>query len=158
MGLLLLAAAVPLEPLLSLPVALLRAIGAISFVYAVYVTLVARREHLSTGAARFIVFGNVVWVVASVGLLLSGWVSPTPLGYTFVTAQAVAVALLAELQFVGLDQLDRPAPFGADFPKIHPTGHVHRECDFPPVRRPRRVCHPSRVVEIVDWDGARFRT
>ena len=114
MGLLLLAAAVPLEPLLSLPVALLRAIGAISFVYAVYVTLVARREHLSTGAARFIVFGNVVWVVASVGLLLSGWVSPTPLGCAFVIAQAVVVAALAELQFVGLRR------------GLATIGHLHR--------------------------------
>lgn len=109
MGLLLLAAAVPLEPLLGLPVALLRGIGAISFIYAVHVALVARREHLSTRATRLIVFANVVWVFASVGLLLSGWVAPTSFGYAFVIAQAVVVALLAELQFVGLRRGLAPA-------------------------------------------------
>ena len=44
---------------------------------------------------------NALWVAASFGLLVSGAVTPTLLGYAFVIAQALAVALLAELQFVG---------------------------------------------------------
>jgi hypothetical protein len=44
----------------------------------------------------------VLWVAGSIGLLVSGWVAPTMLGTAFVTAQAVVVGVLAELQFVGL--------------------------------------------------------
>jgi hypothetical protein len=45
---------------------------------------------------------NVLWVAASIGLLLSGWVAPTLLGYAFVIAQAVVVGAFAELQIIGL--------------------------------------------------------
>jgi hypothetical protein len=45
---------------------------------------------------------NALWVAASLGLLVSGVVAPTLLGYAFVIAQALAVALLAGLQFAGL--------------------------------------------------------
>ena len=45
---------------------------------------------------------NAAWVVASIGLLVSGLASPTGLGYAFVLAQAAAVGLFADLQFVGL--------------------------------------------------------
>src|ERR671915_386249 len=38
----------------------------------------------------------------SVLLLLTGWVAPTALGYTFIVFQAAVVALFAELQYVGL--------------------------------------------------------
>ena len=45
---------------------------------------------------------GALWVAASFGLLVSGAVQPTMLGYAFVIAQALAVALLAGLQFIGL--------------------------------------------------------
>lgn len=41
-------------------------------------------------------------VVASVVLLLSGLVAPTTLGTAFIVAQATIVAVLAELQIIGL--------------------------------------------------------
>ncbi len=44
---------------------------------------------------------NALWVAASFGVLLSGAIAPNLLGYAFVIAQALTVALLAELQFVG---------------------------------------------------------
>jgi len=34
--------------------------------------------------------------------LLTGWVDPTNLGYLFVVAQALGVAMLAGLEYVGL--------------------------------------------------------
>jgi hypothetical protein len=37
-----------------------------------------------------------------VGLLVTDIVVPTALGYAFVSAQAAAVAVFAELQFIGL--------------------------------------------------------
>jgi hypothetical protein len=44
----------------------------------------------------------VLWAAASGLLLASGWVAPTALGYAFVIGQAAVVALLGELQYVGL--------------------------------------------------------
>jgi hypothetical protein len=44
---------------------------------------------------------NVLWTVDSVLILLTGWVSPTELGYAFVVVQALGVAILASLEYVG---------------------------------------------------------
>lgn len=45
---------------------------------------------------------NAVWVIDSLLLLVIGWVSPNLFGYAFVIAQALAIGLLAELQWFGL--------------------------------------------------------
>ena len=101
-GLLLIAGAGFLDGLLGLPVALLREAGLILVPYVAFVVWVATRETISRGAVRTIVAANIVWALASAGLLVSGLVAPTALGYAFVIAQAAVVALLGELQYVGL--------------------------------------------------------
>lgn len=63
---------------------------------------VSRRQTVSRAMLVEIIAINVLWVVASFGLLVSGAISPNLLGIAFVSAQAVAVALFAELQYVGL--------------------------------------------------------
>ena len=45
---------------------------------------------------------NVVWVIDSVLILATGWVEPNALGYAVVIAQALAVGVFAELEYVGL--------------------------------------------------------
>jgi len=45
---------------------------------------------------------NGLWTIDSFAFLLSGWISPTTLGIAFVAAQALAVGVLAALQYVGL--------------------------------------------------------
>jgi len=45
---------------------------------------------------------NLLWAVASIGLLFTGLVAPNLLGYAFVIGQAVIVAALGELQYVAL--------------------------------------------------------
>jgi hypothetical protein len=40
--------------------------------------------------------------IDSVVLLFTGWVQPNSLGYLFVVGQATFVAVMAELQFIGL--------------------------------------------------------
>ena len=67
-----------------------------------FVAWVGTRETISRGAVCAIVAANALWALASAGLLVSGLVAPTALGYAFVIAQAVVVALLGELQYVGL--------------------------------------------------------
>jgi hypothetical protein len=101
-GLVLIAGAGPLEALLGLPAALMAEAGLILLPYAACVILVGSRGRIAQGAVWAIIAANTLWAVASVGLLVSGLVAPTALGYAFVIAQAAAVALLGELQYAGL--------------------------------------------------------
>ena len=109
-ALLLVAGAGMLEALLGLPVALLREAGLMLIPFVAFVPWVATREQVSRGPVWAIIAANALWVIASLGLLMSGWVAPTALGYTFVIAQAAVVALFAELQYAGLR---RPIVAGA---------------------------------------------
>ena len=100
-GLLMVAGAPFLSPLLGLPTGLLFYAGLALFPFVALLVAVARRGAASRAVIIDIIAINALWVAASVGLLVSGTVAPTLLGYAFVIAQALTVALLAELQFVG---------------------------------------------------------
>ena len=99
---LLIAGAGLLDSLLGLPVALMREAGLILVPYVAFVAWVGTRETIARGAVWAIIATNALWAIASVGLLVSGLVAPTMLGYAFVLAQAAVVALLGELQYGGL--------------------------------------------------------
>jgi hypothetical protein len=106
-GALMLAGAGLLEGWLGLPAALLRAAGLVLVPYVAFVGYLAARETLAPAAVWTVVAANGLWAAASIGLLLSGWVAPTALGYAFVIAQAAVVAVFGELQYVGMR---RPEP------------------------------------------------
>lgn len=91
-----------LDGLLGLPVALMREAGLILVPFVAFVARIGTRTQVSRGAVSAIIAVNVLWVVASICLLISSWVAPTLLGYAFVIAQAAAVGLFAELQYIGL--------------------------------------------------------
>ena len=101
-GLLMIAGAGLVEGLLGLPAALLRGAGLVLVPYVALVVYTGTRETISRSAVWMIIVANVAWAAASTLLLASGWVSPTALGYAFVIAQAVVVALLGEVQYMGL--------------------------------------------------------
>ncbi len=101
-GLLLIGGAGFLDGLLGLPVALMREAGLILVPFVAFVAWVGTRQETSRGAVWAIIAVNALWVIASLGLLVSGWVAPTVLGYAFVIAQAAVVALFGELQHAGL--------------------------------------------------------
>jgi hypothetical protein len=101
-GLLMIAGAGLLEGLLGLPVALMREAGLVLIPYVAFVAWIGTREAISRSSVQAIIAINVLWAAASIGLLVSGWVAPTMLGTAFVIAQGAVVAVLAELQFVGL--------------------------------------------------------
>jgi hypothetical protein len=101
-GLLMLAGAGILGPLLELPVGLLRWAGVALIPFVVLLVLVARRETTSRLLLFDIIAINALWVAGSFAILLSGAVSPNLLGTAFVVAQALAVALFAALQFSAL--------------------------------------------------------
>jgi hypothetical protein len=103
---LLIAGASLLDGLLGLPVALMREAGLILVPYVAFVAWVGTRETIARGAVWAIIAANAVWTIASAGLLVSGLVAPTALGYAFVIAQAAVVALLGELQYAGLKRQD----------------------------------------------------
>ena len=60
------------------------------------------------GILRAVVWANGAWVLASLGLLVSGLVAPTMLGYAFVLAQAAAGRVLC------VAAGGRPAPDGGN--------------------------------------------
>lgn len=107
MGLLLLAGAPWLQGLLGLPQPLLFGAGAICLCWGLFVGALGWRRQLSTNIVWAIIGLNALWVVESVALLALGWVQPTQLGLAFVIAQALAVVVLTELQFVGLTRARR---------------------------------------------------
>lgn len=91
-----------LSPLFGLPEVLLREAGIVLFPIAAFIAFTGTRDGVSPRAVWFVIAGNGLWVVGSIALLLSGWVAPTALGQAFVLAQALAVAVLAELEYFGL--------------------------------------------------------
>jgi hypothetical protein len=105
-ALLMIAGADLLTGLLSLPVALMREAGLVLIPYVALVATVGTRETIARPAVQAIIALNVMWVAGSALLLVSGWVAPTALGSAFVIAQAAAVAMFAELQFIGLRRRD----------------------------------------------------
>jgi hypothetical protein len=102
MGVLLAAAADSLAAWFGLPLALLREVGLLLIPYAGLLIYLASRQATPRLPAQLVVAGNVLWVIGSVALLMSGLVAPTTLGTAFVIAQALIVAILAELQVMGL--------------------------------------------------------
>ena len=108
-GLLMIAGADLLTGLLGLPPVLLREAGLVLVPYVALVAYVGTRETISRAAVRAVIALNVLWTAGSVALLVTGWVAPTALGYGFVIAQATAVAIFAELQFIGLRRSDAVA-------------------------------------------------
>ena len=101
-ALMMIAGAGLVEGLLGLPAALLRGAGLVLLPYVAFVIYTGTRETISRPAVWAIIVANVLWAAASAFLLVSGWVAPTALGTAFVIAQAVVVALLGELQYMGL--------------------------------------------------------
>lgn len=101
-GLLLLFGATLLEGLLGIPAMLMRLAGISLLPFAAAVLYLARQDSPQRPGVRTVIGLNAGWVVASVLLLLSGWIDPTGLGVAFVILQALAVAAFAELQYTAL--------------------------------------------------------
>jgi|SRR5919108_3346973 hypothetical protein len=98
MGALLVASGGSLAPLLGLPEFLLQYAGVSLFPIAGFMLWVAMRANPPRAGVWMIVAGNALWVAGSVVLLIV--LQPTALGYAFVIVQALAVAVLAELEYV----------------------------------------------------------
>ncbi len=101
-GLVMLAGAGIFHDLTALPVDLVRYAGLSLLPFAALVAFIATRPEISRAGTWTVIAINAIWTVESIALLFSGWVHPNLLGQVFVVAQALMVAGLAELEFIGL--------------------------------------------------------
>jgi len=101
-GLLMIAGAPLLSPLLALPSSLLIGAGLVLVPFVATLIVVARRSQVSRLVLIDLLALNALWVAASFGLLASGLVQPSALGIAFVAAQALVVAAFTVLQVIGL--------------------------------------------------------
>lgn len=100
-GLPMMALAHPLGEALGLPAPLLFWAGVVCLPYAALLTMFSGEASVSVSVIRTVVIGNAFWVLGCLALAFAGWVLPTALGIAFLMAQAVFVALFAELQWLG---------------------------------------------------------
>ncbi|MET0387570.1 MAG: hypothetical protein ABW321_16495 [Polyangiales bacterium] len=87
---------------LGLSSALLRGSGAALLLVAAFIMFAAKNTPALRWPVWVVVLGNAAWALDSVLLLISDFQQPTLLGTSYVITQAVAVAVLAELEYVGL--------------------------------------------------------
>ena len=101
-GSLLVLAAGWLAELLALPRDLLLGAGWALLPLGVFLVWLGSCEQINRLAVWAVLAINALWVIDSLVLLMSGWVSPNLLGHVFVIGQALAVLLFLELELVGL--------------------------------------------------------
>lgn len=90
-----------LASLLGLPSGLLVASGLALVVYVAGAAYLANCVPVPRGPVWALIIGNWAWVAGCLALLVTG-VPGTVLGQAYLMVQAVAVAALAELQWMGL--------------------------------------------------------
>ncbi len=101
-GLLLAMAAGPLSGLLGFPASFLRGAGLVLLPCAALLAWFCARETLPRLVVYAVIGVNILWVADSIAILVAGWFQPSGLGIAFVLAQAAAVAVIAELEVIGL--------------------------------------------------------
>ena len=91
-----------LAPLTNLPEVLLRESGLFLIAYTALVGWLGTRLSMPKALVLIVIVGNAAWTLGSIALLFSGAVSPNLFGEAVVAVQAIAVGVIAELQYVGL--------------------------------------------------------
>lgn len=102
MGLLLLTSSGLLAGVLNLPAELLQEAGIVLVPFAMLLGFVSTRSRLSRVVVWALIAVNAIWAIDSIVLLFTGWVQPNVLGHMFVAGQAAFVAVMAELEFIGM--------------------------------------------------------
>ena len=101
----------PLSALLGLSAALLRGSALVLLAYVVLASVLAARSGQPRWLLALLVIDNWAWVAGCLLLAFGPVAAPTALGIAYLLLQAVAVAALAELQWLGLRRA--PAAFAA---------------------------------------------
>jgi len=90
---------------LGLPPGLLVASGVMLLGYAALAIGIARAPAMPRGGLWLLIVANFAWALASLALLLGSAVAPTLLGQAYLLVHVVSVAVLAELQWMGVRRL-----------------------------------------------------
>lgn len=90
-----------LDPAFSVPV------GLFLIAYAVIPAVMAARKTLPVPAVWAVIAINTVWMIESFAGLALGWVQANGLGIAFIAVQALAVGVIAGLQFIGMRRSER---------------------------------------------------
>jgi len=112
-GVLSVAASSALGGSFGLSTGLLQGSGVALLLVGAFILFAARNVPALRWPVWIVVLGNAGWVLASVLLLISGIERPTGVGTAYVIGQAVIVAVLAELEYVGLRKTAGVAPIVA---------------------------------------------
>ena len=102
------AAPATLAQLLGLPAPLILGSGAFLIGVALFAAFLASREQAPRPGVWLLIAGNWAWVAGCVALAFGGG-SVTGLGIAYLVVQAIAVAVLAELEWLGLRRAPQPA-------------------------------------------------
>ncbi len=90
---------------LGLPAGLLTVTGVMLLGYAALAITIARAPSMPRGLLWVLIACNIAWALASLGLLLGGALAPTLFGQAYLLVHVVSVAILAELQWMGVRRL-----------------------------------------------------
>jgi hypothetical protein len=110
MGLVFAVAAPALDGALGVPMGWLVGLGAFLVAYGGGLTWLAAQPRIPAALAWTVIVGNLGWVLASVAAVAADWFAFTTLGAAVAIAQAVAVVVFAEAQFMGLRRARPAAP------------------------------------------------
>jgi hypothetical protein len=90
----------PLSSYFGLSENLLMGTGVFLLVYGAVVAFLATRKQVPGAIIGLLIVGNIAWGVLAVATLLGGDARITLLGKGYVTAQALTVLILAQLQYL----------------------------------------------------------
>ncbi|MDF3072662.1 MAG: hypothetical protein K0S54_329 [Alphaproteobacteria bacterium] len=99
MGIVMAAAPGFVAQLLNLPMGFVLYIGI--FLIGFAAALLVLRRYPLPALVWLVIVGNAGWVLASIAILFTGLIAPNTLGIVVIAAQALAVAVFAELEFMG---------------------------------------------------------
>jgi hypothetical protein len=102
MGLGLVSASGLLATWTSVPAPLLFESGVVLIAFAAFVGFLATRAEPSRAGVWIVIALNAIWTLASIALLFTSSINPSLLGSIVIAAQAAAVGVFAELQYLGM--------------------------------------------------------
>ncbi|MCO6383777.1 hypothetical protein GTH22_13655 [Oceanicola sp. 502str15] len=104
LGMLLVFASGPISVITAIPGSLLFFAGLLLLPIAVFMVIFTQTATVPAWAVQVIVAGNVLWVLGSTILPVTGLIAPNGLGWLFLLGQAAVVALFAGLEWAARQQ------------------------------------------------------
>ncbi|MFJ2015091.1 hypothetical protein ACIQJ8_31885 [Streptomyces globisporus] len=103
-GIAYLALATVLDSFFGVPTAVQYPVGAF-LLYAVGVLVIGTRKEISRTGLMAVIVANLLWVVLSLVVVVSGVLSPTGVGAVWIVLQGLTVGGFAMLQCIGLKRM-----------------------------------------------------